>query len=315
MPLVYRRRAWEMAEAMATPEEVYLNRRKFMAMLGLGAIGVVGGSGWGATAATRPAWEMSRYPAKRNEKYKLDRALSEEREAGQWINYYEYTVHKSRVATLARKFKPTPWAIQIGGLVKKEKTIDLEDLLKRMTLEERLYRHRCVEAWSMAVPWTGFPLKDFIDLCDPLGSAKFVRFISVSRPEEMPGMREQPGYPWPYFEGLSMTEATNELAMMVCGIYGHALPNHHGAPIRVVVPWKYGYKSPKAIVRVEFVEQQPLTFWSQLQPVEYPFESNVNPNVPHPRWSQATERVIGTERRVKTLMYNGYGDYVAHLYK
>jgi sulfoxide reductase catalytic subunit YedY len=183
-----------------------------------------------------------------------------------------------------------------------------------MPIEERLYRHRCVEAWAMAVPWTGFPLKALIDFAEPRSSAKYVRFVSASKPDEMPGIGEQNWYPWPYFEGLRIEEAANELTMCTVGIYGHPLPSQHGAPLRINVPWKYGYKSPKSIVKIEFTEKEPPTFWDTLQPEEYSFESNVNPNKPHPRWSQAKERLIDTGETVATQMYNGYGEFVAHLY-
>jgi sulfoxide reductase catalytic subunit YedY len=250
----------------------------------------------------------------RNPRYALDRPLSDEKTAATYNNYYEFTTDKERVAELAQKLTLRPWTIELAGLVGKPKVWDLGELVKRFPLEERLYRHRCVEAWSMAVPWIGFPLAELIKLGAPLSTAKYVRFVSLKRPSEMPGMAEQRWYPWPYFEGLTLAEAMNELALVVTGVYGHDLPAQHGAPVRLAVPWKYGYKSPKAIVRIELTATQPATFWNSVAPDEYGFLSNVDPRVPHPRWSQASERVIGSGERRPTLPYNGYGEYVASLY-
>lgn len=321
MPFIGHRRAWDSPGLRATAEEAYLNRRSFLARLGAGAVGaILVTSGCAdretvaAPPATLPAERTAFYPARRNDRFKLDRALTDERVAASYNNFYEFGVDKSDPSRRGGKLKTVPWTIEIAGLVKQPRTIDLDDLLKRMPIEERLYRFRCVEAWAMAVPWTGFPLKALIDHVEPLAGAKFVRFITANRPDEMPGIREADWYPWPYFEALRMDEAVNELTLLACGIYGHAMPNQHGAPIRLVVPWKYGYKSAKSIVKIEFVEQQPKTFWETLQPNEYPFESNVNPKVPHPRWSQATERLIDTGQRVDTQIYNGYGELVAGLY-
>ena len=201
-----------------------------------------------------------------------------------------------------------------GSLVDRPKVYDLDDLVRRMPLEERLYRFRCVEAWAMAVPWTGFPMKALINEVQPKSSARYVRMVTFQRPEQAPGQKSQPWYPWPYFEALTMEEAMNELTLLGTGIYGHALPKQHGAPIRLVAPWKYGFKSIKSIVSIEFTDKQPPTFWNKLAPSEYDFWANVNPNVPHPRWSQATERLISTGERVPSQLYNGYGEYVAHLY-
>jgi sulfoxide reductase catalytic subunit YedY len=212
------------------------------------------------------------------------------------------------------RFVTSPWQIEISGLVEKPMTLEMADLPKMFSLEERIYRLRCVEAWAMIVPWTGFPLSKLIERVSPRSEAKFVRFETFNKPEQCPGVQHVRDYPWPYFEGLRLDEAMNPLTMVVTGIYGKPLPKQHGAPVRMVVPWKYGYKSIKSIVKIEFVASQPTTFWEKLQPDEYPFESNVNPNVPHPRWSQATERMIDTGDRVRTQLYNGYGNYVAKLY-
>jgi len=215
---------------------------------------------------------------------------------------------------LTGDFETAPWPIEITGLVEKPLTLDATELFELFPLEERVYRFRCVEAWAMIVPWTGFPLSKLIEKVAPRREAKFLRFETFNRPAQAPGMRSLHNYPWPYFEGLRLDEAMNPLTLAVNGVYGKPLPKQHGAPWRIVVPWKYGYKSIKSIVKIEFVAEQPKTFWETLGPDEYPFESNVNPKVPHPRWSQATERMIDTGDRVKTQLYNGYGEYVAKLY-
>jgi sulfoxide reductase catalytic subunit YedY len=204
--------------------------------------------------------------------------------------------------------------VKIDGLVEKPLEIGIDDLIRKMTLEERTCRHRCVEGWSMAIAWTGFPLARLVDFAKPLGSAKFVRMETFTNPKVAPGER-MTWFPWPYVEGLTMAEATNDLAFMATGAYGHAMSKQHGAPLRLAVPWKYGFKSIKSIVRFSFVEQRPKGYWEALQSSEYGFWANVNPAVPHPRWSQATEEVIGTGERRPTLIFNGYGDYVAGLYK
>jgi len=255
------------------------------------------------------------YPVARNSKYTVDRPVTTEEIAASYNNFYEFTTDKDKVWRLAEKFETRPWEIEVTGHVHKERTFDIDDLIKLFPLEERVYRFRCVEAWSMTVPWVGFLFKKFIDEVQPTSNAKYVRMVTFLRPEQAIGQKTQSWYPWPYYEGLTMAEATNELTMMVTGIYGHALPTQHGAPIRCITPWKYGYKSIKSIVKIEFVSEQPKTFWNDLAPNEYGFFSNVNPKVPHPRWSQATERVIDTGKRIPTLPYNGYGEFVANLYK
>jgi sulfoxide reductase catalytic subunit YedY len=312
-------RGWEIPEREATPEEIFTNRRQFVKKLGLAGIGTtISLSGWDRVAAAILNYRVDNdkiYPAKRNAKYQLDRPLTDEWATAHYNNFYEFTTDKERVADLVDKFQIRPWTIEVTGMVAKPKTYGVDELIRLMPVEERLYRHRCVEAWSMAVPWTGFPLKAFIDLVQPLSSAKYVRMVSFNKPDEAPGMRTQPWYPWPYYEGLRLDEAANELTMLVTGIYGHELPKQNGAPIRLVTPWKYGYKSIKSIVKIEFTDKQPPTFWNDIAPNEYDFLSNVNPKVPHPRWSQATERLIPDGPRRPTLLYNGYGEHVAHLYK
>lgn len=254
------------------------------------------------------------YPAARNDKYQVtDRVLTPAGVAGRYNNFYEFTTVKADVARLASKLTIDPWTIEIGGLVQNPFRIGFEDLVKRFPLEERIYRMRCVEAWSMVVPWVGFPFRKFVEFCQPLSSAKYVRFLSFYRPQEAVGQREQ-GYPWPYYEGLRLDEAVNELTLMVTGIYGKPLPKQHGAPIRLIVPWKYGYKSPKSIVKIEFVTEQPRSFWNDLSPDAYSFFSNVDPDFSNLPWSQATELDIGRDLRIPTMKFNGYGEFVAQLY-
>ncbi|MDA0746531.1 MAG: protein-methionine-sulfoxide reductase catalytic subunit MsrP [bacterium] len=315
-------KVWEMSERLATPEDAYLNRRKFMQALGIAGAGVVLGCADPQAPEAKPVVEVKKiseppsgvYPAKRNEKWKLDREVTPEDVAGSYNNFYEFTTDKERVKDLVDRFETRPWEVEVSGLVDRPKVYDLDDLVRRMPLEERLYRFRCVEAWAMAVPWTGFPMKALINEVQPKSSARYVRMVTFQRPEQAPGQKSQPWYPWPYFEALTMEEAMNELTLLGTGIYGHALPKQHGAPIRLVAPWKYGFKSIKSIVSIEFTDKQPPTFWNKLAPSEYDFWANVNPNVPHPRWSQATERLISTGERVPSQLYNGYGEYVAHLY-
>jgi len=228
-------------------------------------------------------------------------------------NFYEFSTDKESVNPLSQNFKTSPWTVEVYGLVNKPKTYGIEDLLKNFTQEERIYRLRCVEAWSMVIPWNGFPLSKLLKEVEPTSDAKYVRFETVYRPEEMPGLGS-PFYVWPYQEGLRLDEAMNDLTILATGLYGQRMPNPDGAPIRLVVPWKYGFKSIKSIVKIELVSEQPTTLWSTASPDEYGFYSNVNPNRPHPRWSQATERRIGEFSRRPTLMFNGYAEQVAHLY-
>jgi sulfoxide reductase catalytic subunit YedY len=227
-------------------------------------------------------------------------------------NYYEFTVDKERVARLAKNFTTTPWQVEVGGLVNKPRTFSLEDILALGAEEERVYRMRCVEGWSMVIPWLGFPLSALLNAVEPFGSAKYVGFETVMRPEEMPGLKDY--YPWPYVEGLRMDEAMHDLTILSTGLYGERLLPQNGAPLRLVVPWKYGFKSIKSIIKINLLEEQPPTFWNMLAPNEYGFYSNVNPKHAHPRWSQATERRIGENMRHPTLMFNGYEEQVASLY-
>ncbi len=313
---------WFVPEREATPERVYLGRREFLKALGIAGAGLVGTSRTGLAAAdavtagrvpSGPSDAQRHYPAQRNPKFNPGWKLTDEEVVSQYNNFYEFSLVKNRVHQMVGKFVINPWKIEITGLVEKPLVIDMDELLQEMPLEERVYRFRCVEAWSMVVPWTGFPLSKLIEKSKPLSDAKFVRFETFNKPDQAPGMKGS-NYPFPYFEGLRMDEAMHPLTLVATGIYGKPMPKQQGAPVRLIVPWKYGYKSIKSIVKLEFVAGQPKTFWEVLAPNEYPFESNVNPAVPHPRWLQSTERVIDTGDRIRTLPFNGYGDQVAKLY-
>jgi sulfoxide reductase catalytic subunit YedY len=290
----------------------YLSRRDF-----LKAAGIVSGSALlaacapAATETASPMGDGTALPAKQDE---LGDPANSFEDITHYNNYYEFTTDKEGVASLAKDFKPTPWTVEVYGLVKNAKTYGIEDLLSKFTQEERIYRLRCVEAWSMVIPWTGFTLSSLLKEVEPTSKAKYVRFETVYRPKEMPG-QSSPFYPWPYQEGLRLDEAMHDLTILATGLYGQPMPNSDGAPIRLVVPWKYGFKSIKSIVKIELVEEQPGTLWSMVGPNEYGFYSNVNPDRPHPRWSQASERRIGELNRRPTLMFNGYEKQVADLYK
>jgi len=228
-------------------------------------------------------------------------------------NYYEFTTDKESVASLAKDFQTTPWTLTVGGMVAKPQTFALEDLMKQFPSEERIYRLRCVEGWSMVIPWLGFSLQKLLTTVEPTSEARYVRFETVSRPEEMPGQRDD-YFRWPYVEGLRLDEAMNDLTLISTGLYGKQLLPQNGAPLRLVVPWKYGFKSIKSIVKIDLVDQPPQSLWMAAAPNEYGFYANVNPDVPHPRWSQSSERRIGELSRRPTLRFNGYAEQVAHLY-
>ena len=309
--LIKRAKGWELAERLATPESSYLNRRELVRAMGLGAITLgVPAAALAQSAGADPSTKY--YPAKRNEKYGDPRPLTEEKLATTYNNYYEFGSDKS-IWRAAQKLPIRPWTIKIGGMVEKPFEIAFDDLLAKMQLEERVYRFRCVETWSMVVPWTGFPLKALVDLARPLGSAKYLEMKTASLPAVMPGMKEA-FYPWPYTDGLAIDEAANELAFIATGLYGKPLPKQDGAPLWLVTPWKYGFKQVKSIVSIDFVEKQPATFWESLAADEYGFWANINPQVAHPRWSQAMEKPLGSSERVPTQLYNGYGEQVAGLY-
>lgn len=308
---VHRRASWHLKESAATDEAAYLNRRELIAGLAAGSILAASGTAQAQRMSDDPSAKL--YPFKRNEAFVLDRALTDEKEATTYNNFYEYGTSKS-IVKAAEQLKIRPWTLKISGMVEKPFEIGVDDLLAKMPLEERLYRHRCVEAWSMAVPWSGFALRALVDLAKPLGSAKYVVMKTFNDPSMASGQKAF-FYPWPYTEGLTIAEAGNDLAFIGTGIYGKPMPKQNGAPLRLVVPWKYGFKSVKSIVSLEFSDKRPKTFWEGLQESEYGFWANVNPNVAHPRWSQEFERVLGTNERVPTKLFNGYGEQVAELYK
>jgi sulfoxide reductase catalytic subunit YedY len=312
--LVRTRRGWELPERDASAESVYLSRRAFAGILGAGLIGAACGTREddARVAATLPK-PAPPYPLRRNARFAIDRPLTNESIAASYNNFYELTPRKDVWRRVA-DFRAEPWTVEVAGLVARPRTYSIDELLRTMPLEERVYRHRCVEAWALAVPWSGFPLRELLRRAEPLASAKYVRFVSAADRAQMPFVAEQPWQPWPYHEGLRIDEAMHELTLAATGIYGHALPAQHGAPLRIVVPWKYGYKSAKSVVRIELVDREPPTFWQTIAPHEYPFESNVDPSIPHPRWSQATERLLGTWDVRRTRKYNGYAEWVAGLY-
>lgn len=311
-------KGWTLPESAATPESTYLDRRRFLKGLAAGPLLAAASSAFAWFAGTvQPPPEAADpsaglYPVARNDRYRAERPLTAEAYVARYNNFYEFGSHKE-IYRAAQKLPLRPWTVAVDGLVEKPFVIDIDDLLRKMPLEERVYRHRCVEAWAMTVPWSGFAMAAFVDICRPLGAAKYVAMQTFHDPDVASGQREF-WYPWPYTEGLTLAEATNELAFLATGLYGKPLPKQNGAPLRLVVPWKYGFKSVKSIVRVTFTEKRPKTFWETVQPNEYGFWANVNPDVPHPRWSQATERLLGEEGRVPTRLYNGYGEFVVALY-
>jgi len=318
-----------------TPEHIYMSRRKFMAGMGalltssliLNACRPQGpsptptGSDSPASPSTTATPTLSETPTAAPDRPTPQATVEGLEPRGEWTsydavisynNFYEFTLSKEGVARLAQDFKTSPWTVEVGGLVDKPKTFDLDDLHK-FAQEERVYRMRCVEGWSMVIPWMGFPLARLLQEVEPTSQAKYVRFETLFDPEQMPGQKSR-SYNWPYVEGLRMDEAMHDLTLLATGLYGKPLLPQNGAPVRLVVPWKYGFKSIKSIVRIDLMEEMPVSLWMAAAPHEYGFYANVNPDVPHPRWSQATERRIGETRRRKTLLFNGYAEKVAHLY-
>lgn len=293
-----------------TPKETYLSRRDFIK-----AAGVIAGSAAlmacapDAAESTPEGGAVTR-PAFSDE---LGNPANTFEEITSYNNYYEFSTNKEAVKPLSESFNANPWTVEVTGMVAKPKTFGIEDLLAMFPQEERIYRLRCVEAWSMVIPWNGFSLASLLKAVEPTSDAQYVRFETVYRPEEMKG-QGSPFYPWPYQEGLRIDEAMNDLTLLATGLYGEMMPNQNGAPIRLVVPWKYGFKSIKSIVKIELTDQRPNTLWNTVATNEYGFYANVNPNVDHPRWSQASERRIGELTRRETLMFNGYGEQVADLY-
>ena len=330
---------WHIPEREITPEDVYRNRRRFLKQLGIAGagalstqlIGCSGGSETSGTSGTalspaasaEPAIESSSEyvpangPIKRNKDYDPGWALSNEQKVLTYNNFYEFTTVKEDVHKKVSGFSTSPWTVEVSGLVEKPVTIDVAEMLKQFPIEERVYKFRCVEAWGMIVPWQGFPLKMLLEKAQPKSSAKYVKFTTGGGPKDYPNWVRLllQGYPLPYTEGMRLDEAMHELTLVSTGLYGRPLKTQNGAPVRLVVPWKYGYKSIKSINKIELVDKQPATLWNALSPKEYPFESNVEPEVPHPRWSQATHRMIDTGRRVRTEYLNGYADQVGGLYK
>ncbi|WP_068086218.1 protein-methionine-sulfoxide reductase catalytic subunit MsrP [Polycladidibacter stylochi] len=298
---------WQLSEAQVTDEKHFLNRRQILKSLGFaGAIGVT-------ATGVNPVLAQKRTEQSQSQVAIGGRRLTPYDEAVNYNNYFEFGSHKY-IAKAAQALPLDAWVITIDGLVETPKKFAMDELLAAVPVEERIYRHRCVEAWSMVVPWQGIPLAALLDKAGPLSTAKYVRFESFSMPEVASGQR-QPWYPWPYVEALSIAEARNELAFLATGFYGKPLAKQSGAPLRLVVPWKYGFKSIKGITRIELVEERPISFWEQVAADEYGFWANVNPDVPHPRWSQASERPLGLSKEVPTLLFNGYGEQVAYLYK
>lgn len=294
----------EIDRSEITPERLYLSRRRFIA--GMGALlvssTVLGGCDDPESAA----------PPTGGDEQVDD--LTPFEDIANYNNFYEFTTDKEGIGRLAKDFETSPWTIEVNGLVNKPKTFDLDALLQEYPQEERVYRMRCVEAWSMVIPWLGFPLAELLKEVEPTAKARYVRFQTLHDPEQMPGQKSGP-YDWPYVEGLRLDEAMHDLTILATGIYGRPLLPQSGAPIRLVVPWKYGFKSIKSIVRIDLVEQMPVSLWMQTAPREYGFYANVNPDVPHPRWPQSSERRIGEFRRRRTSLFNGYADEVAHLYE
>jgi len=297
-----------------TDKKLYLNRREFIrATTGTAVAAATGLLGAEAVLHAAPA------PHGRKLENVQKSPLSTDEKANSWDqittynNYYEFGIDKDSPSMTSGRLKTQPWSVVVDGECNKKATWNLEDILKGQTLEDRIYRHRCVEAWSMVIPWVGFPLADFIKKCEPTSKAKFIEFTTLNDPKQMPGVNSRV-LRWPYVEGLRLDEAMHPLTILTVGLYGEVVPNQNGAPLRLAVPWKYGFKHIKSIVKIKFTERQPLNTWQESAPQEYGFYSNVNPQVDHPRWTQATERRIGEFLRRKTLMFNGYGDQVASLY-
>ncbi len=298
-----------------TDEKLYLDRRAFM--VGAAALLVAGCEAADTSAATPSAPAPAPLKAARNAQYSVSEPETKYESATTYNNFYEFGVDKDDPARLAGSLHPRPWTVKVDGLVHTPKTFDVDALIKAFPLEERVYSLRCVEAWSMVIPWIGFPLASLLKRVEPTGEAKYVEFTTLMDPQQFPGQKAGLfgfSLDWPYTEGLRLDEALHPLTLVTVGMYGRVLPNQNGAPLRVVVPWKYGFKSAKSIVRIRLVKEQPPTAWNKAAPQEYGFYSNVNPAVSHPRWSQATERRIGEFRRRETLPFNGYGDQVAKLY-
>jgi methionine sulfoxide reductase catalytic subunit len=308
------RKAQNIPSSEITPKSYYLNRRKFLT--DAAAVGAAFATGIGLRQIVQPsvtALAGAKIDGVRKSPLSTTETVTPYQDVTHYNNYYEFSTDKDGPADLAKNFRTRPWKVKIEGLVEKKQELDIDTILKMAAPEERIYRHRCVEGWSIVVPWIGFSLSELIKRANPTSKAKFVEFTTIYDPGQMPGQRRQV-LDWPYVEGLRMDEAMHPLTLLCFGMYGEELPNQDGAPLRIVVPWKYGFKSAKAIVRVRFVDKQPMNTWNISAPQEYGFYSNVNPNVDHPRWSQAKERRLGEFFKRPTLMFNGDGDQVASLY-
>lgn len=291
---------WGISEKEVTPEDIYMRRREFLGTsLKLGSAALAAFYGFSPFSN---AWPLS------------SPDITPEIIASRYNNFYEFGVEKERIWEYARKLQTNGWKIEVRGLVKNQMTLDVESWVRKFPLEERVYRLRCVEAWSVVIPWTGFPLRLLIDQLQPLTSARYIKFTTFLNPVIASGQKKRFWEPWPYTEGLRLDEARHDLSFMATGVYGHPLPGQHGAPIRLVVPWKYGFKSIKSIARIEFTREKPETFYTSLSPLEYDFDANVQPDIPYARWHQIFERMPGKEETVKTLPYNGYASQVAGLY-
>ena len=299
-----KKKSWEISESLVTDESYFRNRRSFVSSLGKSAL----------MFSLYPSFSLASYQTtnKLNEKYFLPLPYTSEKLATTYTNFYEFGSSKN-IWRRASKLKIDNWSIKIDGLVKKKKTFDIDKLKKLIGLEERIYRFRCVEGWAMVVPWLGFPVNKILEIVDPDKDANYVRFETFYDPKIAPGQK-QSWYPWPYVEGISLEEAKNDLAFFATGMYGKDIPNQNGAPLRLVLPWKYGFKSIKSIVKITFTKEKPIGLWEKLAPKEYGFWANVNPNVPHPRWSQSKEQLLGTNEFQKTQIYNGYEENVSYLY-
>ncbi|MDB5411807.1 MAG: mononuclear molybdenum enzyme YedY [Rubritepida sp.] len=307
--LIRSRRGYELPESQVTPEALVLNRR---AMLGAGAM-LLPSVALSSHAAHAQAAAVPALPEhQRNLRFRPERDITAEREATTYNNFYEFGSSKS-IARDAARMPLRPWTIKIDGMVARPREFDVDELIRLLPIEERVYRLRCVEAWAMTVPWSGFQLSELLKLVEPQAGARYVAFQTATLPAVMPGLR-QSWYPWPHVEGCTIEEAANELAFMPVGMYGKPLQGSNGGPFRVVFPWKYGFKSGKSVARITFTDRRPDTFWNKIQPSEYGFWANINPEVPHPRWSQASERILGTSERVPTRLFNGYGEFVSGLY-
>jgi len=324
------RKPWDLPQRLHTPIEIFENRRQhrreFLRALGVGAAGALlwtQGSGCakptdeeieqGGAVEPLPPAQAGLYPARPNDEFEYGRPETARRAAAEFTNFYEFSGRKDSWQHVGA-FQTSPWSLTVDGLCAKPRTFDLDELHQLAPFEERAYRFRCVEAWAMCVPWTGFPLRALLKSVEPKPEARYVAFQTFNKPDEAPGIRRASDLPWPYTEGLTIEEASNELAFLTFGIYGRPLPKQHGAPVRVIVPWKYGFKGAKSLVKITLTDQRPATFWNTLAPHEYGFEANVDPDVPHPRWSQRTEWMLGTRERFDTVKFNGYGDYVGKIY-